>query len=228
MISPIESDAETEDNTPYWAPYWGGSSSNNSINSSVSEPFSEDDDYSIDSVAYGAIMEEDYENYYTEKEDKKYYLGSCAPENRFVIVAGNMGSAVLATVGTRASTLQWENQHWILAGTITPAVFFRHRAIDVAQYLWLSSMFRRFHGPKIDILQLHISAEGVHHVIIKTFWLKLVQRTWRRVYRERQEIWKRRCSITALRTREVTGKYPVGLRTLPAVNLRQKRFCFTS
>jgi hypothetical protein len=222
MISPIESDAEDDDDTPYWAPYWDS----HSDSSTGSEPFSEDDDYSIDSAAYGAIMEEDHENYYTEKEDKKYYLGSCAPESRFVIVAGNMGSAVLAT--PTLPTLQWENQHWILAGTITPAVFFRHRAIDVAQYLWLSSMFRRFHGPKIDILQLHISAEGVHHVIIKTFWLKLVQRTWRRVYRERQEIWKRRCSITALRTREVTGKYPVGLRTLPAWNLREKRFCFTS
>jgi len=221
MISPIESDAEAEDadedNTPYWDSH--SDSSNNSTNSTLSEPFSEDDDYSIDSAAYGAIMEEDYENYYTEKEDKKYYLGSCAPESRFVIVAGNMGSAVLATVGTRASTLQWENQHWILAGTITPAVFFRHRAIDVAQYLWLSSMFRRFHGPKIDILQLHISAEGVHHVIIKTFWLRLVQRTWRRVYRERQEIWKRRRSIMAQRTREVTGKYPVGLRVIPRMIL---------
>jgi len=205
MISPIESDAEEDDdNTPYW--------DSHSTNSTGSEPFSEDDDYSIDSAAYGAIMEEDHENYYTEKEDKKYYLGSCAPESRFVIVAGNMGSAVLAT-----PTLQWENQHWILAGTITPAVFFRHRAIDVAQYLWLSSMFRRFHGPKIDILQLHISAEGVHHVIIKTFWLRLVQRTWRRVYRERQEIWKRRRSIMAQRTREVTGKYPVGLRTIPRI-----------
>lgn len=223
MISPIESDAEEDDdNTPYWAPYWGSDSSTNttnSTNSTLSEPFSEDDDYSIDSAAYGAIMEEDHENYYTEKEDKKYYLGSCAPESRFVIVAGNMGSAVLATVGTRASTLQWENQHWILAGTITPAVFFRHRTIDVAQYLWLSSMFRRFHGPKIDILQLHISAEGVHHVIIKTFWLRLVQRTWRRVYRERQEIWKRRRSIMAQRTREVTGKYPVGLRVIPRMIL---------
>ena len=218
MISPIESDTEDGDDDPYWDPYWdSNSSSTNSTNSTVSEPFSEDDDYSIDSVAYDAIMEEDYENYYTEKVDKQYYLGSCAQESRFVIVAGNMGSAVLAA---RASTLQWENRYWILAGTISPTVFFRHRAIDVAQYLWLSSMFRRFHGPKIDILQLHISAEGVHHVIIKTFWLRLVQRTWRRVYRERQEIWKRRCSITALRTREVTGKYPVGLRTLPEWNLR--------
>lgn len=197
MISPIESDNDDDADDSiiasdtYWDRY-------RESNSTPTDSFSEEDDYSIDSVEYSAILEEDYENYYAEKEDKKYYLGSCAMESGY----------------------NEESRRWILAGTISPIVFFRHRAIDVAQFLWVSSMFYRFHGPKIDILQLHISAEGVHYVIIKTFWLRLVQRTWRRVCRERREMWKKRLTMGSLRTREITGKYPIGLRNLPVIAIR--------
>ena len=66
-----------------------------------------------------------------------------------------------------------------------------------------------------QILQLHISEDGTYNVIIKTFWLRIVQRTWKRIYRERQEIWKKRRNIIALRQREITGKFPIGLRVMP-------------
>jgi hypothetical protein len=43
--------------------------------------------------------------------------------------------------------------------------------------------------------------------IIKTFWLKIIQRKWRKIYNERQNIFKKRCSIQALKYREVNGKW---------------------
>ena len=39
--------------------------------------------------------------------------------------------------------------------------------------------------------------------ILKTFWLKIVQRTWKRVYKERMRLL---CSVPMLRLREITGR----------------------
>lgn len=49
--------------------------------------------------------------------------------------------------------------------------------------------------------------------IIKTLWIKIIQRAWKRVIKERQRIQK---SIAGLRHKELTGKWPTmpGLRGL--------------
>jgi hypothetical protein len=39
--------------------------------------------------------------------------------------------------------------------------------------------------------------------ILKTFWLKIIQRTWKRVYKERMRLL---CSVPMLRLREITGR----------------------
>ena len=69
-----------------------------------------------------------------------------------------------------------------------------------------------------DIMQLNISSDGVYKVVIKTFWLRIVQRTWKRIFRERQEMWRKRMSLAALRSREISGKYPLGIRVLPTIH----------
>ena len=43
---------------------------------------------------------------------------------------------------------------------------------------------------------------------INTFWLKIIQRKWRKVYNERKRILQIRKSFHTLRKREMTGKWP--------------------
>ena len=150
------------------------------------ETFDEDDEYSINTEECELIMDEDYEHCYSDKQDKQYYLGSC---------------------------LKQEDK-WIMTISISSRVFYRHSYIDITHYLWLYSLVR-MSSPHLHILKLHISEDGTYNVIIKTFWLRIVQRTWKRIYRERQEIWKKRTNIMALRQREITGKFPAGIRVLP-------------
>jgi len=150
----------------------------------------EDDEYSIDTEECEMILSDDYQHSFEEKQDKHYYLGSC---------------------------WSWkQDDKWTMTNSVSARVFFRHSFQNIIHYLWLFSLVR-MSSPHIHILQLHISEDGTYNVIIKTFWLRIVQRTWKRIYRERQEIWKKRRNITALRQREITGKFPIGLRVLPSI-----------
>jgi hypothetical protein len=62
----------------------------------------------------------------------------------------------------------------------------------------------------------NITLESGHRVcIIKTIWLKLIQRTWKRVFALRKTIIKRRSNIHSLKIRELTGKWPENCRVYP-------------
>jgi hypothetical protein len=44
--------------------------------------------------------------------------------------------------------------------------------------------------------------------ILKTFWIKIIQRKWKNIYKERKEILKKRCTLNALRFKELYGTWP--------------------
>ena len=54
-------------------------------------------------------------------------------------------------------------------------------------------------------------------IVLKTYWLRLVQRTWKRVYRERRRVVQLRCSRRCQRHVELTGRYIEGAQYLPGL-----------
>ena len=58
-----------------------------------------------------------------------------------------------------------------------------------------------------------------HHTvaIIKTVWIKIIQRKWKTVYAERNRIIKIRMLYSSLKTREITGKWPASCNYLPTL-----------
>lgn len=62
----------------------------------------------------------------------------------------------------------------------------------------------------------NITLESGHCIcVIKTIWIKLIQRTWKKVYALRMTIIKKRCSVNSLKIREITGKWPEDCRVFP-------------
>ena len=53
--------------------------------------------------------------------------------------------------------------------------------------------------------------------IIKTMWIKIIQRKWKKVYAERNRIMKTRMLYSSLKTREITGKWPASCNYLPTL-----------
>lgn len=96
-----------------------------------------------------------------EKETDKYYIGFCKyyPIENYII----------------------------MLCSVSPRSFLKYSGKRIRTYLrnYSATIVR---SPKINIMKLSISPEdGSYRVIIKTHWLRLVQRHWRKVYQQRCE-----------------------------------------
>jgi hypothetical protein len=58
---------------------------------------------------------------------------------------------------------------------------------------------------------------GEHIVIIKTIWIKIIQRKWKKIYDSRQHIIKCRSCPSSLSTRQLTGKWPSHCISMPGL-----------
>ncbi len=53
--------------------------------------------------------------------------------------------------------------------------------------------------------------------ILKTFWIRIIQRTWKKIYSQRKDILRKRCCPGAISTFQLTGKWPEHCRNLPGL-----------
>jgi len=87
----------------------------------------------------------------------------------------------------------------IMSGTVHPTTFYKYSGQDIERYLFESRCYEdpnafiiyNCHNghnnlPKAEIMQLHMLADGTYSVVLKTHWLRILQRRWRRIYAGRQ------------------------------------------
>jgi hypothetical protein len=53
--------------------------------------------------------------------------------------------------------------------------------------------------------------------VIKTVWLKVIQRTWKRVYKMRKLIMRMRCRPDSIMYRQISGKWPDNCNFMPSI-----------
>ena len=70
---------------------------------------------------------------------------------------------------------------------------------------------------KPEIAECFELPTGEYIAIIKTFWIKIIQRKWKKVYAVRQDIIKIRSCLSSLYTRQITGKWPDSCIDLPGL-----------
>lgn len=95
--------------------------------------------------------------------------------------------------------------------------FFRFPYISILYYLVYSSIFQVAGPKKIDIIKIHINSDNVYVSIIKTHWLRLIQRHWRTAFNERKTIIKMRGIPRNIFHFQYKGTYPDGLQILPSI-----------
>jgi hypothetical protein len=136
------------------------------------------------------VAESDEEFLDAPKEHHKYYLGSCKlirPDNYYLM---------LSTVSTRT--------------------FLRYSVSTIERYLESASLIY-VHNPRVDIMKLEVLPDQTYTVLKKTFWIRLVQRRWRSIMRERSRICSKRRTVMARRNFEMMGRWPSGLNVLPGL-----------
>ena len=73
---------------------------------------------------------------------------------------------------------------------------------------------------RLEIICADLLTPGGEEVAyLKTFWLRIVQRCWKKVFKARQEVIKKRSTMRALQIKQRTGQWPEGLRHYPVFKL---------
>ena len=70
---------------------------------------------------------------------------------------------------------------------------------------------------KPEIAQCIVLESGHNVSILKTFWLRLVQRRWKNIFRMRKNILRLRCQPEALKFRETHCCWPANCASLPSI-----------
>jgi hypothetical protein len=158
-----------------------------------------DSDYdSDDGIEYDSIHNEDSFHFYSEKENGKYYIGLCH----------------LYTHMYTFSMTQYT--HWLLSTSVSAKSFFRHSYDNINNYLYYYGLVR-IPQHEVQIMQLDRLVDETCTVIIKTHWLRLVQRHWKKTYSKRINMVRHRMSPQMQQYSQIHGKYPDCISRLPSV-----------
>jgi len=122
--------------------------------------------------------------------------------------------------------------HYLILYTIEPSEFYSNEYKDIINLISTvplstshptvrnyNAIVHHENYIKLDIVKCD-ELSGLEQVCyIKTFWIKIIQRRWKKVYKERQVTLKGRSSLLALKERSSTGKWPLHLRDWPEFRL---------
>jgi len=67
---------------------------------------------------------------------------------------------------------------------------------------------RRPNNIKVEIAECFYLNGEYCVAILKTFWIKIIQRKWKQIYKERKRVIKERCSLKSLNHIMIYGKWP--------------------
>jgi len=149
-----------------------------------------DNTYDSDDENYDHIYDLDQEFAESEKQNGQYCIGICKKMNN----------------------------EFVYLNALSNSIFFSLPCDYALNYLYYYSIIHLdFSSIKINIMKLNIASDGTYNVILKTFWLRMIQRNWKRVFKERQEIIQKRKHPMSQLCFSLRGRYPEGLNHLPSI-----------
>lgn len=104
----------------------------------------------------------------------------------------------------------------LLNATVSARTFFRYDYPVICRYIWNCSTFEVGQSPGFDIMKLYITETGVYQVVLKTTWIRIVQRAWKRRFAERKRAILMRGSVREQEYFRMNGRYrtPMALPSL--------------
>jgi hypothetical protein len=177
---------------------------------SISEPSldcSDDEFDDLDSNVY-IVDNDDIFHFYEIGDTEEEFLDSDKYDGQYII--GLTSGATNMMCG--------EISNGIFASGVTPSTFFRYSYVAILYYLIYSSIFH-IRGPKkVDIIKIHITNDGVYLAITKTYWLRMIQRHWKRAFKERKVVVRLRSIPRNVLHFQYHGRYPQGMNYLPGIH----------
>ena len=141
----------------------------------------DDESYNDNSYDYDYIWEAEEEYDDQELIHKNYYIGTYK-----IIKSENI---------------------LLFVNHISLKTFLKYSANKISKYFYWYSGLHITKTPPVEIIQLYIQSDGTYTGVLKTFWIKIIQRCWKRTYKQLQEVIQQRKRIAYLRMFEISGKY---------------------
>lgn len=80
-----------------------------------------------------------------------------------------------------------------------------------------NNIIKRSNYIKPEIGEIHYLRGDECVCILKTFWLKIIQRAWKKIYKIRQKIYRQRCCPDAIFYKQISGRYPETCSFMPSI-----------
>lgn len=125
-----------------------------------------------------------------EKNNHHYYIGICKRSRAY--------------------------DYYLLVNAVSPKLFYNTRYDLLVRYLQEYSVIY-MSDPRIEIMKLYILPDGTYTVSIKTHWIRLIQRHWKKILSTRKRLWQLRGTIKSFFYFQFAGRYPDGLNALPTL-----------
>jgi hypothetical protein len=144
-------------------------------------------------VSYGEdelyLIDEEYMDEYEPCQNGKYYLGSYK---------------YFEDIG-----------EYLLMSQISKHVFYASNCLSMPKFIfWYSGAY--IPDPTLQIMQVFMKDECAT-AVLKTYWIRIIQRTWKRVYKERQDYIMKCKQLNYLRNRELNFTTLNGGNSYPAL-----------
>lgn len=113
-----------------------------------------------------------------------------------------------------------KNNFYLLGLCVSPRLFFRYGFHDITQYMYeylIHYQWSIIPKRSIDIIQLYIE-NHLYKCVIKTHWLRLIQRHWKHAYAERKKVIQLRKTIRNIKYFQLHGRYVYGANYLPSLH----------
>jgi hypothetical protein len=96
--------------------------------------------------------------------------------------------------------------------SVTMETFIKYPSSVISRYLqWSSTIYSQDVPIEIGYLYFHTPGDSPYPMtccVLKTFWIRILQRKWRKIFNERKHILQIRKRLDSLRFRELNGIWP--------------------
>ena len=116
------------------------------------------------------------------------------------------------------------SRQFLFIMNIPPRCFLKYNQHLISKYFYWHSSFYVAENPPVELIQIYEIVEPgspypVIYCIIKTFWIKIIQRVWRKYYKEKRRIICGRSTLYSIKYRELKGHFPEEYRHMPRFSI---------
>lgn len=96
-----------------------------------------------------------------------------------------------------------EENNLLFVNRILPSTFFKYDKHVISRYFFWYSGMPMVKNPPVEIIQLHVLPDFTYVAVVKTYYIKIIQRAWKKIYRERQSYIYKRMILGTMRDYEI-------------------------